>query len=63
MSEKYQGRYGAARLDGVVERLAAWVAEGTDVYAYFNNDYEGHSFADARWLRERLQTVSRTQAV
>jgi len=62
-SEKYQGRYGAARLGRVAGKLDAWLDEGTDVYAYFNNDYEGHSFADARWLRERLQSASSPQAV
>ena len=27
---------------------------GLDVYAYFNNDYEGHAVQDAFWLRDRL---------
>ena len=27
-----------------------------DVYAYFNNDYEGHAFVDAAWLRSQLKT-------
>ena len=31
-----------------------WLAEGTDVYAYFNNDYEGHAVADAETLRRCL---------
>jgi len=29
--------------------------EGCDVYAYFNNDYEGNAVSDARWLRSRLE--------
>jgi hypothetical protein len=29
-----------------------------DVFAYFNNDFEGHAVEDARWLRDRLQSGS-----
>ncbi|MET0577688.1 MAG: DUF72 domain-containing protein [Ilumatobacteraceae bacterium] len=50
----YHGRYGAGRLRPVAERLRAWLDDGSDVYAYFNNDYEGHAVADAEWLAERL---------
>jgi uncharacterized protein YecE (DUF72 family) len=50
----YWGRYGGRRL----APWAAWANEtldrGDDVYAYFNNDHEGHAVADARWLAERL---------
>jgi uncharacterized protein YecE (DUF72 family) len=51
---KYQGRYGPARLAPAAERLAAWRGEGADVYAYFNNDYDGHAVVDAETLREML---------
>jgi len=34
--------------------LAAWLDDGVDVYAYFNNDYEGHAVRDATTLRELL---------
>jgi uncharacterized protein YecE (DUF72 family) len=51
---KYHGRYGARRLGPVANRLAAWLDDGTDVYGYFNNDYEGHAVCDAEWLRDRL---------
>jgi uncharacterized protein YecE (DUF72 family) len=54
LEEKYHGRYGPRRLAPVARRLQAWLAEGADVYAYFNNDYEGHAAADAAWLRDRL---------
>jgi uncharacterized protein YecE (DUF72 family) len=53
----YQGRYGGRRLGRFAGRLQAWLADGADVYAYFNNDYEGHAFADAAWLRRRLTGV------
>jgi uncharacterized protein YecE (DUF72 family) len=50
----YAGRYGGHRLARVAARLEGWLAEGTDVFAYFNNDQEGHAVADAAWLASRL---------
>lgn len=50
----YWGRYGGRRLWRVADRLGAWLDDGHDVYAYFNNDHLGHAVADARWLRDRL---------
>ena len=58
LEEKYRGRYTGRRLRRVAERLAAWRAEGTDVYAYFNNDYDGHAVIDALWLRNRLEALA-----
>jgi uncharacterized protein YecE (DUF72 family) len=52
--EKYHGRYGGRRLWRVADEIAAWTAGGCDVYAYFNNDFDGHAVADARWLRDRV---------
>jgi uncharacterized protein YecE (DUF72 family) len=57
LTNKYQGRYGARRLGRVATRLDAWLDEGIDVYAYFNNDFEGHAVVDARWLGERLSAT------
>ena len=54
LTQKYWGRYGARRLRGPAERLCAWLDAGCDVYAYFNNDYEGHAVKDARWLADHL---------
>jgi len=54
LEDPYHGAYGPRRLALVAARLEAWMAEGTDVYAYFNNDYEGHAVTDAMWLRDRL---------
>jgi uncharacterized protein YecE (DUF72 family) len=50
----YQGRYGAGRLEPMAARLEAWLDQGRDVYAYFNNDDSGFAVTDARWLAERL---------
>jgi uncharacterized protein YecE (DUF72 family) len=60
LEDKYRGRYGPRRLAPVAERLAGWLDEGTDVFAYFNNDYDGHAMADAKWLRSQL--AARTAA-
>jgi uncharacterized protein YecE (DUF72 family) len=55
LTAKYQGRYGARRLRPTADRLAEWAAAGNDVYAYFNNDWDGNAVADARTLRTQLQ--------
>lgn len=54
-AEPYHGRYGPERLEGEAARIEAWLGEGIDVYAYFNNDVGGHAFVDAGWLRDRLR--------
>jgi len=53
-NEKYRGRYGTRRLRRVAERLEPWLAEGTDVYGYFNNDFDADAPVDAQQLRGRL---------
>ncbi len=50
----YQGRYGPDRLASMAARLSSWLAEGHDIYAYFNNDDSGFAVQDARWLATRL---------
>ena len=54
LSHAYVGRYGGTRLEDAATRLAAWLDEGHDVYAYFNNDTGGAAVEDAAWLRRRL---------
>jgi uncharacterized protein YecE (DUF72 family) len=54
LEEKYRGLYGPKRLAHAADRLAAWVDDGSDVYAYFNNDYDGFAVQDALWLRGAL---------
>ena len=51
---KYWGKYGGKALTPVAKRLDAFLDGGCDVYAYFNNDYQGFAVEDARWLQERL---------
>lgn len=50
----YRGLYGPDRLRPWTQRLGAAIEAGNDVYAYFNNDYEGFAVTDARWLRDSL---------
>lgn len=54
LSQAYQGRYGEEGLFWMAERLGYWLAQGIDVYAYFNNDDSGFAVQDARWLAQRL---------
>ena len=53
----YAGAYGQARLRRVAERLAPWIADGRDVYAYFNNDIDAAAPTDARALRSLVTQV------
>ncbi len=53
----YHGRYGPKGLRRAAERLAAWVEEGADVFAYFNNDWDANAVRDATWLRDHLSAA------
>lgn len=55
-TQKYGGRYEDWRLDEWADWLAARVAEGLRVFAYFNNDTGGHAPRDAVRLRDRIHT-------
>ncbi len=54
LEQPYRGRYGEKRLSSIAERLSSWLADGVDVYAYFNNDDSGYAVQDARLLARRL---------
>jgi len=47
------GNYSHGELDAWADRLAAWGREA-DVYAYFNNDWQGYAIENALYLKERL---------
>ena len=53
----YRGAYGPDRLQPWAERLTGWLANGHDVYCYFNNDYDGLAVPDAQWLRRAIDPV------
>jgi uncharacterized protein YecE (DUF72 family) len=55
---RYRGRYGDAELTRWATRIAAWRAEGRDVYAYFDNDVKSAAPFDALELKRRLAGAS-----
>jgi uncharacterized protein YecE (DUF72 family) len=55
LREPYRGRYGSRRLRPWVDRLAQFAGDAGDAYCYFNNDYEGNAFRDARWLADAVR--------
>lgn len=50
----YQGSYDDAALDRWQDLVEGWLAEGRDVYVYFDNDEKAYAAEDARRLMERL---------
>jgi uncharacterized protein YecE (DUF72 family) len=48
-----RGNYSETELEEWARRIEAWRRE-LDVYAYFNNDWEGFAVENGRWLRRRL---------
>jgi uncharacterized protein YecE (DUF72 family) len=47
------GNYSAAEIETWARRIAQWRRE-TEVYAYFNNDWQGYALRNARALKEHL---------
>lgn len=39
----------------IADRLAGWMAEGSDVSACFNNDQGAAAWPDARWLADAIR--------
>jgi uncharacterized protein YecE (DUF72 family) len=56
------GNYSQSELREWSERLARWTSE-VDVYAYFNNDWEGFAVQNARDLQTMLLRYARHHAV
>jgi uncharacterized protein YecE (DUF72 family) len=56
------GNYSQTELREWAERLARWASE-VDVYAYFNNDWEGFAVQNARDLQAMLLRYARRDAV
>ena len=56
-----RGNYSDAELDEWAEWIAAW-SDRRDVYAYFNNDWEGFAPRNALGLKERLGLESQRGA-
>ena len=47
------GNYSERELETWRRRFAQW-RRRVEIYAYFNNDWEGYAVHNARWLRDRL---------
>lgn len=58
-TEKYHGAYERPVLEPWAEFMRAELAGGRDVYAYFNNDSEGHAPRDAARLAAMLSDAVR----
>lgn len=51
----YMGDYTYEQLRPFARKITQWLAEGVDVYAYFNNDIGGYAVKNALMLRELVQ--------
>jgi uncharacterized protein YecE (DUF72 family) len=49
-----RGNYSERELEEWADRIAAWRNGGTDVYAYFNNDWEGFAVRNGLGLKKLL---------
>lgn len=59
----YQGSYSSQALSAWARRIAAWLEQGIDVHAYFNNDLGGHAPRNALALRRYVAwTLERAAA-
>jgi uncharacterized protein YecE (DUF72 family) len=48
-----RGNYSESELEEWAQRIEAWRRE-VDVFAYFNNDWEGFAVRNGLWLKERV---------
>lgn len=51
VGQSYTGGYSHQALSAVARQIREHLAQGRDVYAYFNNDIGGHAVRDAQSLR------------
>jgi uncharacterized protein YecE (DUF72 family) len=56
------GNYSATEIEEWARRIAQWRAR-EEVYAYFNNDWNGYAPANARLLMRRLGDRARTSSL
>ncbi|MFO7870610.1 MAG: DUF72 domain-containing protein [Kiritimatiellia bacterium] len=52
--DHYSGSYSSQFLSAEADRICGYLDEGKDVYAYFNNDAEGHAVRNALDLKRYL---------
>lgn len=51
----YSSNYSDKELEEAVKRIRGWTKNGMDVYAYFNNDAQGHAAPNAKALKELIE--------
>lgn len=51
----YGGSYDEASMTWWADRIREWLAQGLDVYGYFNNDWGGHAVRNGQTLRHLLK--------
>ena len=51
----YAGSYSPQALSGAAQRIRRHLGDGLDVFAYFNNDEQGHAVANAMDLRRYVE--------
>jgi uncharacterized protein YecE (DUF72 family) len=56
----YAGSYPDEAMAWWADRIAEWLAQGRDVYAYFNNDADANAIRNATTLRAQLAVRSLT---
>jgi uncharacterized protein YecE (DUF72 family) len=59
LERPYVDRYTGRRLWRLADLARGWLADGVDVYGYFNNDHGAAAVHDARWFRDRLTGATR----
>ena len=47
------GNYSRSEIETWARRIAQW-RPNTEIYVYFNNDWEGYALRNALWLKEHL---------
>jgi uncharacterized protein YecE (DUF72 family) len=53
--DHYAGSYSSQFLAAQARRIAAWLDDGIDVHAFFNNDEDGHAPDNAQTLRRLVR--------
>jgi uncharacterized protein YecE (DUF72 family) len=56
------GNYSATEIERWAKRIAGWLGDGDDAYAYFNNDWRGFAPANANELLARLGRTAYSEA-
>lgn len=54
--DHYQGSYSHQYLTAQAQKIQKYLQKGCDVYAYFNNDEDGHAVQNAQALRHYLNS-------